>query len=176
MRGITTERLPVGASASLRAKLDTLEVSTTRWLARYSITILRVSLGIIFLGFGVLKFFPGMSPAEALVMRTLDVLDFGMIPAHVGVALVAALECIIGVGLITGRFVPLALVLLGFQMIGAMSPLLLFPGDLFSGLHHAPTLEGQYVLKDIVLISAGLVIGGALQGKRNISERTLRDR
>ena len=60
--------------------------------------------------------------------------------------------------------------------VGAMSPLLLFPGDLFGGPHHAPTLEGQYVLKDVVLVSAGLVIGGALQGRRNASEHALRDR
>ena len=38
------------------------------------------------------------------------------------------------------------------------------------------TLEGQYVLKDMVLISAGLMIGGALQGRRNVSEHALRDR
>ena len=176
MRGLATESVSAGASKSLRIKLDTLGSHITRWLARWSITILRVWLGVIFLGFGVLKFFPGVSPAEGLVMRTLDVLAFGMIPAHTGVALVASLECAIGLGLITGRFLPLALALLGFQMIGAMSPLLLFPGDLFGGPHHAPTLEGQYVLKDVVLISAGLVIGGALQGRRNVSEHALRDR
>jgi putative oxidoreductase len=141
-----------------------LETATRRWLARWSVTLLRVSLGSILLGFGLLKFFPGMSPAEGLVVRTLDVLAFGMIPASLGVQLVAALECAIGLGLITGRLLPLALMLLGFQMIGAMSPLLLFPGDLFGGPHHAPTLEGQYVLKDVVLVSAGLVIGVAPEG------------
>jgi uncharacterized membrane protein YkgB len=176
MRGFTTESLSAGASESLRTKLNTLEAATTRWLARWSVTILRVGLGVIFLGFGLLKFFPGMSPAEGLVVQTLDVLTFGMVPARVGVVLVAALECLIGLGLITGRVLPLALMLLGFQMIGAMSPLFLFPGDLFGGLHHAPTLEGQYVLKDVVLIGAGLVIGGALQGRRAVSKRALRDR
>ena len=49
------------------------------WLGRRSVDILRVSLGLIFLGFGVLKFFPGASPAEALVMRTVDTFTFGII-------------------------------------------------------------------------------------------------
>ncbi len=176
MRGLTTNSLRAGARESLHAKLDTLEAATTRWLARRSIPILRVGLGGIFLGFGLLKFFPGVSPAEGLVVQTLDVLSFGIISAHMGMVLVAALECVIGLGLITGKLLPLALMLLGFQMIGAMSPLLLFPGELFGGPHHAPTLEGQYVLKDVVLIAAGLVIGGALQGRRVASERVLRTR
>ncbi len=176
MRGLTTNSLGAGARESLHAKLDTLETATTRWLARRSIPILRVGLGSIFLGFGLLKFFPGLSPAEGLVIQTLDVLSFGMIPAHVGMVLVAALECAIGLGLISGRLLPLALMLLGFQMVGAMSPLLLFPGELFGGPLHAPTLEGQYVLKDVVLIGAGLVIGGALQGRRVASESVLRKR
>ena len=102
MRGLTTESLSAGAAKSLRTQLDTLGAHIMSWLARWSITILRVGLGVIFLGFGVLKFFPGVSPAEGLVMRTLDVLAFGIIPAHTGVALVAGLECAIGLGLITG--------------------------------------------------------------------------
>jgi uncharacterized membrane protein YphA (DoxX/SURF4 family) len=162
-----------GAMEALRTTLGILEERVTRWLARWSITILRVGLGAIFLGFGLLKFFPGFSPAEELVVQTLDALTFGVIPARVGVVLVAALECAIGLGLITGRFVRLALVMLGFQMIGAMSPLVLFPGKLFGSPFHAPTLEGQYVLKDVVLVSAGLVIGATLEGGRIISERTL---
>jgi putative oxidoreductase len=159
---------------SLRRKLEALEARVVPWLACYSVTILRVGLGSIFLGFGLLKFFPGFSPAEGLVMHTLGVLSFGLVPVRVGVVLVAALECAIGLGLITGRFLRPSLALLGFQMIGAMSPLVLFPGELFSGPFYAPTLEGQYVLKDVVLISAGLVIGTTLQGGRLISGHTHR--
>ena len=159
---------------SLRRKLEALEARVVSWLACYSVTILRVGLGSIFLGFGLLKFFPGFSPAEGLVMQTLGVLSFGLVPTRVGVMLVAALECAIGLGLITGRFLRPSLALLGFQMVGAMSPLVLFPGELFSGPFYAPTLEGQYVLKDVVLISAGLVIGTTLQGGRLVSEHAQR--
>ena len=159
---------------SLRRKLEALEARVVPWLARYSVTVLRVGLGSIFLGFGLLKFFPGFSPAEDLVMQTLGVLSFGLVPVRVGVVLVASLECAIGLGLITGRFLRTSLALLGFQMLGAMSPLVLFPSELFSGPLHAPTLEGQYVLKDVVLISAGLVIGTTLQGRRIVSDRVQR--
>ena len=133
--------------------------------------MLRVSLGTIFVGFGVLKFFPGVSPAEELVTRTTDILSLGLLPAGAGIVMVAALECAIGLGLISGRFLRLTLLLLGFQMVGAMSPLLLFDGDLFSGPYHAPTLEAQYIIKDVVLVSVGLVLGATVHGGRIVSER-----
>ena len=49
------------------------------WLAAHSVTALRISLGLIILGFGALKYFPGASPAEPLVMRTVDALSFGLV-------------------------------------------------------------------------------------------------
>ncbi|WP_205543997.1 DoxX family protein [Rubrobacter indicoceani] len=145
-----------------------------KWLVRYSITVLRVSLGAIFLGFGLLKFFPGLSPAADLATQTTSALTFGLIPASVSILLVATLECIIGLGLLSGRFMRLILLLLGFQMLGAMSPILLFSGQLFAGPWHAPTLEAQYVIKDVVLIGAGLVIGATLHGGRIVTERVRR--
>ena len=127
------------------------------WCDRHSITILRVSLGLIFLGFGVLKFFPGASPAEALVMRTVDTLTLGVLSGRNAVLLTAILECFIGITLVTGRFLRTALLVLGVSLAGIMAPLVLFFDDLFPG---APTLEAQYVLKDFVLAAAGLVIAG----------------
>jgi putative oxidoreductase len=124
-------------------------------LGRHSVDILRVSLGLVFLGFGVLKFFPGASPAEALVMRTLDTLTLGIIDGRNAVLLTALMECFIGLTLVTGKFLRTGLLVLGLSLVGIMSPLVLFFGDLFPG---TPTLEAQYVLKDIVLAAAGLVI------------------
>ncbi|MEI8408408.1 MULTISPECIES: DoxX family protein [unclassified Kribbella] len=124
-------------------------------LGRHSVDILRVSLGLVFLGFGVLKFFPGASPAEALVMRTIDTLTLGVIDGRNAVLLTALMECFIGLTLVTGKFLRTGLLVLGFSLVGIMSPLALFFGDLFPG---TPTLEAQYVLKDIVLAAAGLVI------------------
>ncbi len=173
------ESLYADVMESLSRRSDALEKRIVPWLTRYSITVLRIGLGGVFFGFGLLKFFPGFSPAEELVMQTLGVLTFGAVPARVGIVLVAALECAIGLGLITGKFLRFSLALLTFQMVGAMSPLVFFPGELFGGPFHAPTLEGQYILKDVVLISAGLVIGTTLQGGRIVSghaHRSMTDR
>ncbi len=131
------------AMRTLRARFDHIEVCVTCWLARYSITLLRVGLGLVLLGFGLLKFFPGFSPVEGLVADTVGVLTFGAIPAGAGVVLVAILECAIGLGLISGKFMRLILALLAFQMVGAVSPLLYFPGELFADPLHAPSLAAQ---------------------------------
>ena len=138
--------------------LRQLNARFTRWLNRYSVTLLRVSLGLVFLGFGVLKFFPDASPAEDIAKRTMDALTFGLIPGGVAIVLVAAMESTIGLSLITGKALRLGLALLGLATIGILSPLVLFPGDLFAGSFNAPTLVGQYVVKDIVLAAAGLVV------------------
>ncbi len=159
---------------NLRFKLHRAETRLTTWLVAHSLWLLRVSLGTIFLLFGVLKFVPGLSPAQELATRTTDVLSFGLVPAGLSIVVIAALECTIGLGLISGRRMRLVLALLGFQMVGAMSPLFLFPGELFGGPFHAPTLEGQYVIKDVVLISAGLVLGATVHGGRIVSERVRR--
>ena len=78
---------------------------------------------------------------------------------------IAVLECFIGICLLAGRLMRLALWLLAAQLLGVLAPLVLLPGRLFSGPYHAPTLEGQYVLKDVILVAAGMVIvAGTLRG------------
>jgi uncharacterized membrane protein YphA (DoxX/SURF4 family) len=125
---------------------------------------LRVTLGIVFFWFGVLKFFPGLSPAQTLAVETVDALAFGLLPASISLVLLALLECTIGLGLISGKFIRLTLLLLAFQMVGAATPLFLFPGEVFTQFPFAPTLEGQYIIKNLVLVSAGIVIGATVRG------------
>lgn len=130
-------------------------------LARYSIEILRVSLGVVFLVFGVLKFFPDASPAEQLVERTIDALSFGIVSGQAAVVMTAIAESVIGITLITGKLLRLGLAVLGASMVGIMSPLVLFFTDL---VPDTPTLEAQYVFKDIVLVAAGLVVAARALG------------
>jgi len=130
-------------------------------LVAHSIVVLRVAVGSVFLGFGVLKYFPGVSPAANLTEATTHILTFGLVPAGVSIVAIATLECLIGIGLITGRAMRLAIWLLAIEFVGILSPLVLLPGRLFSGPHGAPTLEGQYVLKDVILVGAGMVIAAA---------------
>jgi len=142
---------------------DQVDLNIVRWLARYSLTLLRVGMGIVFLWFGVLKFFPGLSPATDLAVRTITTLTFGLIPPNISLFLLATLESAIGLGLLTGKFMRLILALLAFQMAGTLTPLLLFPQEAFMRFPYAPTLEGQYIIKNMVLIGAGLVIGASVR-------------
>ena len=160
--GLSVARSVSGAEARIRA----LEELAVRWLVAHSIAILRVSLGAVFFGFGVLKFFPGVSPAQDLVQQTTDLLTFGLIPGAVALVGVAALECVIGLCLLTGRAVRAAVYLLSVQLIGILSPVVLLAARLFDGPHGAPTLEGQYVLKDVILVGAALVIASTVGGAR----------
>ncbi len=147
-----------------------VDVRLTRWMARHGIALLRISLGIVFLWFGILKFFPGLSPAEDLAARTVTRLSLGLLSPSVALAFVAALETVIGLGLVTGRALRFTLLLLAFQMLGTVTPLFLFPGEAFAVFPYAPTLEGQYIIKNLVLVSAGIVLGATVRGGRLIAD------
>jgi hypothetical protein len=58
----------------------------------------------------------------------------------------------------------ITLLLLFLQMAGTFTPILLFPAEVFTRIPYAPTLEGQYIIKNLVLISAGIVIGATVRG------------
>ena len=150
--------------------LEAIDVALTRWMARYGIALLRVSLGIVFFWFGVLKFFPGLSPAQDLATRTMDILTFGIVPAGATIPILAAWECAIGLGLIAGVWLRAVLLLLFVQMVGAFAPVVLFPDEVFVRIPYAPTLEGQYIIKNLVLISSAIVVGATVRGGRLESE------
>ncbi len=136
----------------------------TRWMARYGIPLIRMSLGIVFLWFGVLKFFPGLSPAEQLAGKTIAKLTFGAVPPAWSIPVLATWETLIGLGLLTGQAMRLTLLLLFLQMPGTILPLFFFPAETWIKFPLAPSLEGQYIIKNLVLISAGIVIGATVRG------------
>jgi putative oxidoreductase len=150
------------------AIVDAGEAAIHHWVMRYSIFALRISMGAVYLGFGILKYFPGVSPAESLVLAVTHVLSFGLVPAAVpnGVVMVllATLECTIGLMLITGWWLRVAIYLLGGQLVGVLSPAVLLAGREFAGQHHMPTLESQYVLKDVILVAVAMVIATTVRG------------
>lgn len=138
----------------------------TRWMAANGVLLLRLSLGIVFLWFGALKFIPGLSPAEGLATRTITILSGGLIsPDWIPYGL-GAWECVIGLGLIIGVWMRATLLLLALQMAGTFTPLALFPDQCFTHVPFVPTLEGQYIIKNLVLIAASLVIGATVRGGR----------
>ncbi len=145
-------------------KFRQIDRKVTRWMAHNGVTLLRISLGIVFLWFGVLKFVPGLSPADELATRTISVLTFGIVPPEISRPVLALWESLIGIGLITGWFMRGTLLLLFVQMVGTVTPLFLFPTETWGRFPIAPTLEGQYIIKNIVLVSAGMVIGATVRG------------
>lgn len=148
---------------SMKNTFAAFDLRFTNWMARYGILFLRISLGLIFLWFGALKFFPGLSPAQDLAVRTMSRLTFGLMPASLTLPLLATWECLIGFGLIWGLYMRVTLLLLWLQMLGTITPIILFPHEVFNVFPIVPTLEGQYIIKNIVLVSAGLVIGATVR-------------
>jgi len=149
---------------------DRVDERITGWMAQHGVRLLRISLGVVFFWFGVLKFFPGMSPAQDLASRTIELLTFGKVPTLVSIIVLGAWESAIGIGLLFGMFMRTTLALLFVQMLGTITPLFLFPHEAFTRFPYAPTLEGQYIIKNIVLVSAGIVIGATVRGGALVSE------
>lgn len=127
------------------------------WMEKHGIRLLRLSLGVIFVWYGGLKTV-GMSPAHQLVANTVYWVD----PAWF-VPLLGWWEVAIGVGLLFRPLVRVAIALLFLQMPGTMLPLVLLPEVCFTSIPFGLTLEGQYIIKNLVLISAAIVVGGTVR-------------
>ncbi len=108
--------------APLGELYEKIDRSITRWMARYSLPILRIGLGIIFFWFGALKLVPGLSPAEEMVRNTIYFID-----PDIFQPILAVWEMVIGIGLLTGKQLRLTLLLLFAQMGGTALPLVLLP-------------------------------------------------
>jgi uncharacterized membrane protein YkgB len=127
--------------------------------------LLRVSVGTVFLWFGVLKFFPATSPAEGVAVRGATKLILGLLPPDVTLWMLAAAETAIGLGLVTGVLLRVALIGFFVHMAGVFSTLLLLPGEMWQGDVPVPTLEGQYIIKNVVLVAACLVVAADEWGR-----------
>jgi len=151
-------------STRSRTRVAHLLDRVTGLLESHSIDVLRISLGLVFLVFASFKFVSGASPAEDLAIATVDKLTLGVVSGHSALLFTALTETVIGVTLLTGRFVKVGLAVMAMALVGILSPLALFPDQMWSG--NGPTLTGQYVFKDIVLAAAGLVVAAHALGAR----------
>jgi uncharacterized membrane protein YphA (DoxX/SURF4 family) len=131
-----------------------------------SLTLLRCSIGIIYLWFGMLKFFHGYSPAEDLAIMTIHKLTAGFIPAQTSIILLAIWETVVGVLLIAGFQIRKVLILLLLHMVCTFTPLLLFPALSFKIIPFSFTLAGQYIMKNIIIISAAWVLWHSAHEKK----------
>ena len=123
-----------------------------------NLNLLSISIGLVYLWFGILKFFPELSPAEGLAKNTIDSLTFGMIPENISIVLLALWETLIGVFLIFGWFRRGTVILAVVHMVLTFSPLLLFPEETFNQGPFYLTLLGQYIMKNLIIIAALVLI------------------
>lgn len=146
--------------------LDRLDAKVAGWMARNGMLLLRVAVALVFIWFGALKLFPGMSPAEELVKRTVYWFD-----ADIFFPVLGVWEVLIGVLLLIRPLARAAIFLLALQMPGTFLPLVLLPEVCFTAFPFGLTLEGQYIVKNLVLITAAIVVGGAVRRRSSERER-----
>ena len=126
-----------------------------RIMHRWGVFILRSALGIVFLWFGALKVL-GVSPVVDLLQQT-----YSFFPTHALILFLGIAEIVIGVCLIFKFFLRGALALLWVQMLGTFATFILTPSLFFSHYNiFLLTMNGEFVIKNLVLIAAGIVIGG----------------
>ena len=125
-------------------------------LNRISLPTLRISLGIIFIWFGALKPL-GNSPANDVITKTVYWFN-----PDIFIPILGIWEIAIGLCLLYAPFIRAGLFLLALQMPGTFLPLILLPEVCFVNFPFDLTLEGQYIVKNLVLIGAAIVVGSRL--------------
>lgn len=128
------------------------------FLYRNQFRLLRYSIGILFVWFGMLKFFPGVSPAEGLATETIRILSFGILQKAVSIKLLAVLEVGLGVLLMFTREYRFTFWLLLFHMAATIMPLFILTEVTFKVIPFQLTIEGQYIIKNFVIICAAFIL------------------
>jgi uncharacterized membrane protein YkgB len=141
----------------VRERAQRLDARLRPLLDRIGVPLLRISLGVVFLWFGLLKIFE-VSPVSELVAKTIYWFEPGLVVPALG-----AVEVFVGACLLAGRLMRVALPLLVLQMAGTFLVLVLLPDVAFrDGNPLLLTVEGEFVVKNLVLLSAALVVGSRL--------------
>ena len=140
--------------------IDRVDRRIVGFLARWSVPVLRVSLGVVYIWFGALKVLD-VSPVADLVADTVYWLDPDFVVPALG-----AVELVIGAGLLAGRGLRFVLLMFLVQMVGTFGVLVIRPDVTFQqGNPLRLTVEGEFVVKNLVLLSAGLVVGSTVRGR-----------
>jgi uncharacterized membrane protein YkgB len=155
------DRLP----ARLRRPIDRVDAAVAGFLERHGITILRIAVAVVFIWFGLLKVID-RSPVEELVKDTIYFL-----PEDTFFVILGIWEIIIGIGLLIPVALRLTLLLFWLQMAGTFLTLVILPGRSFQdGNPVLLDVTGEFVIKNLVLIAAGLVIGSTVRRTREPGE------
>ena len=143
---------------------DEVDAAIAAWMERWGIPVLRVAVAIVFVWFGALKLV-GDSPAAELVAATVYV-----VPPDLFVPVLGVWEVLIGLSLLYRPLIRLGILLLFLQLPGTFLPLVLLPDVVFYVFPYALTVEGQYIVKNLVIIGAALVIGSTVRSDERIAE------
>ena len=142
-----------------------LDQKISTFMERWGILAVRISFGIIFIWFGILKPM-GISSAESLVLATVPWLP--VFEGQTWVAIIGWWEVIIGIAFLFRKTIRIAIGLLALQMVGTFMPLIFLPEVTFQAGYFpfGPTMEGQYIIKNLMIISAALVVGGTVRSQK----------
>lgn len=139
------------------------------WLTQNAMNLLRISIGVIYMWFGALKYFPNLSPADQLAKDTIHLITFGLIPSGVSIILLAIWETALGFVLIMGVWKRVVFYVLLLHMVCTFVPLFFFTDVSFTNSPYAFTLVGQYIMKNLIIIAAALVLNAHSTGKIVVS-------
>ncbi|TVR32045.1 MAG: hypothetical protein EA390_05685 [Balneolaceae bacterium] len=141
---------------------DSIDRRIAGYMYKIGLPALRISLGVIFIWFGILKTI-GLSPAEGLVLATVNWMP--VFSAGIWLVIIGWWEVIIGVCFLFKPTLRIAIGLLAMQMAGTFLPLIILTEVTFQTGHfpYAPTMEGQYIIKNLLIISAAIVVGGSVR-------------
>lgn len=128
-------------------------------MEKHSVNMMRISLAIVYIWFGALKIF-GMTPAGDLVEKTVY-----WFKPEIFIPILGICEVIIGLGLLVKRFIPYTIALLLMHMAVTFFPVFILKTMCFDVFPYCPTLVGQYIIKNLILISGALVIAGKYNEK-----------
>ncbi len=142
------------------------------WINRHALNLLRISVGIIYVWFGTLKFFPKLSPADQLAKDTIDLITFGLFSSTTSILLLAIWETVLGVFLLAGIWRQSIFFMLLLHMVCTFIPLFFFVDLSFTTSPYAFTLVGQYIMKNIIIICAALVLNAHASGKITVNVTT----
>lgn len=152
----------------MRRTLDEIDRRIVEFMGRWGMPALRGALAVIFIWFGVLKPL-GLSPAAGLLKKTVAWMP--LLSPDQWLAVIGWWEVVIGVTFLFRPTLRVAIGLLALQMVGTFMPLVMLTDVTFQEgrVPYAPTMEGQYIIKNLLIIAAALVVGGSVRprGQRN---------
>jgi uncharacterized membrane protein YphA (DoxX/SURF4 family) len=119
---------------------------------------LRLAAGFVYFYFGFLKFFPDLSPAELLASQTLIRLSGSFVDARTALKVLAVWETLIGLSFLFGVGLRVIFWVFLVHQLGTFLPLFILPEYTFRIPPFAPTLEGQYILKNLISLAAGCTV------------------